>query len=192
MAEDPAIDGGCAPDEGDEFERRAAERVVGLGSGVDVASFAASFDLFRLATRLTSDFDTAVHRPRGLSMAGFRVLFTMWVFGSLEIRAIARLSGVTRAAVSGVVTTLERDGLAVRRRDQADGRLATVALTDAGDNTVRAAYSAQHARERMIFADIDPAELAAFTTTLRRLLAVRLPDNQSGTPASDVTEPLDR
>ena len=160
----------------DDFELRATERIEALGDEVDAASFAASFDLFRLGTRVMSDFDTAVHRPRGLSLAGFRVLFTLWVHGSLGVREIAHLGGVSRAAVSGVVTTLEREGLAIRQRDQADGRLATVRLTEEGEARLRSAYVAQNARERQLFGDLDADELAVFTATLRKLLAVRLDD----------------
>lgn len=167
----------------DEFEQRATERVAELGGGgggeVNLESFAASFDLFRLATRTIGDFDTEVHRPLGLSMAGFRVLFTVWVFGSLEVREIARLSGVSRAAVSGVVTTLEREQLALRQRDQADGRLASVTVTDAGVEKLRQAYGGQHRREQHLFSVLDEAELNAFTETLRKLLRVRM-DNDGG------------
>ena len=157
----------------DDFEALATERVRELGDDIDLDSFAASFDLFRLATRVIGDFDSEVHRPLGLSMAGFRVLFTVWVFGSLEVRDIARLSGVSRAAVSGVVTTLERDGLALRQRDQADGRLVSVTVTDAGVEKLRSAYGSQHLREQVLFGGLDPAELAAFTSTLRKLLGAR-------------------
>lgn len=157
----------------DDFERRATERIEALGDDIDAASFAASFDLFRLGTRVMTDFDAAVHRPLGLSLAGFRVLFTLWVHGSLEVREIARLAGVSRAAVSGVVTTLERDGLAVRQRDQADGRLATVRLTPEGDDRLQVAYRSQNAREQQLFAGLGAGELEAFTATLRKLLAVK-------------------
>lgn len=171
----------------DEFEARAAERVTELGGDIsgeiDLDSFAASFDLFRLATRAIGDFDAEVHRPLGLSMAGFRVLFTVWVFGSLEVRDIARLSGVSRAAVSGVVTTLEREKLALRQRDQADGRLASVQVTDAGVDKLRLAYGGQHRREQQLFGVLDEAELTAFTATLRKLLRVRMDDGQGpGSP----------
>ncbi|MFT7327730.1 MAG: hypothetical protein ACI88S_002162, partial [Ilumatobacter sp.] len=94
--------------EPDDFERRAAERVVELGNNdhpIDLGTFAAMFDLFRVSARVVGDLESEVHRPLGLSIAGFRVLFTVWVFDSLEVREIARLSGVSRAAVSGVVTT---------------------------------------------------------------------------------------
>ncbi len=169
----------------DEFELRATERIEALGDDVDVASFAASFDLVRLGTRVMADFDAAVHRPLGLSLAGFRVLFTVWVHGTLEVREIARLAGVSRAAVSGVVTTLERDGLAARQRDQADGRLATVRLTQDGSDRLGSAYREQNRREQQLFAGLDDGELTAFTATLRKLLAVKL-----GNDPAAITEPL--
>ena len=157
-------------DEIDDFERRAAERVVELGDDIDLPAFAASFDLFRVAASVVGDIENAVHRPLGLSAAGFRVLFTVWVFDSLEVREIARLSGVSRAAVSGVVTTLERDGLAVRKRDHSDGRLVSVEVTSAGLDTLRDAYHLQNERERGIFAVFEPDELDHFTSLLRKLL----------------------
>lgn len=166
-------DGDVAPD---EFERRAAERVASLGDGdlIDLDTFAAMFDLFRASTRIIGDLESTVHRPAGLSMAGFRVLFTVWVFGSLEPREIARLAGVSTAAVSGVLTTLERDQLVEKARRDDDRRRVDVTLTDAGHRCVADAYRAQNARERVVFADIDRRELHAFTATLRRLLRTPL------------------
>ncbi|NND74075.1 MAG: MarR family transcriptional regulator [Ilumatobacter sp.] len=157
----------------DDFEVLARRRVVELGDDIDLDAFAAMFDLFRVSARVIGDLENTVHRPIGLSIAGFRVLFTVWVHGSLEPREIARLSGVSRAAVSGVVNTLERDGFAARQRVQADGRLVTVSVTPAGSTKLREAYRLQHARERELFAALPASELAQFTTTMRTLLAAR-------------------
>ncbi|MFN3256631.1 MAG: MarR family winged helix-turn-helix transcriptional regulator [Ilumatobacter sp.] len=155
----------------DAFESAAADRVRELGDDIDLTTFAAMFDLFRASSRIIGELEASVHRSVGLSTAGFRVLFTVWVFDALEPRRIATLSGVSRAAVSGVLNTLERDGFVRKRRDQADGRLVTVTLTDSGRATVAEAYRAQNRREREIFAGLDAAELERFTSTLRRLLA---------------------
>jgi DNA-binding MarR family transcriptional regulator len=156
--------------EPDDFERRAAERVVELGSDehpIDLGTFA---DLFRVSARVVGDLESEVHRPLGLSIAGFRVLFTVWVFDSLEVREIARLSGVSRAAVSGVVTTLEKEGLASRKRDHDDGRLVSVCATPAGVEMLRMAYRAQNTREGELFSALSPVELDQFTGLLRKIL----------------------
>ena len=154
----------------DDFERAASARVGELGDDIDRSTFAAMFDLFRASSRIIGDLETTAHRPEGLSTAGFRILFTVWVFGSLEPRRIAHLSGVTRAAVSGVVSTLEREGFVTRTRREADRRLITVELTDAGRAVLAATYQRQNRREREVFSVLTPDELARFTDTLRKLL----------------------
>ncbi|MFT4617395.1 MAG: DNA-binding MarR family transcriptional regulator, partial [Halioglobus sp.] len=146
---------------------------VELGSDehpIDLGTFAAMFDLFRVSARVVGDLESEVHRPLGLSIAGFRVLFTVWVFDSLEVREIARLSGVSRAAVSGVVTTLEKEGLASRKRDHDDGRLVSVCATPAGVEMLRMAYRAQNTREGELFSALSPVELDQFTGLLRKIL----------------------
>jgi DNA-binding MarR family transcriptional regulator len=154
----------------DDLEARARERIDELGDDIDVDTFSAMFDLFRVSTRTMQHLENAVHRPLGLSLAGFRVLFTVWIFDTLEPRQIAHLSGVSRAAVSGVVNTLERDGFALRSRDQADRRLVTVRLTPAGEAKLREAYRRQNERERDLFSVLTPQELNQFTVTMRKLL----------------------
>ena len=158
------------PGGADDFEASAADRVATLGDEVDLSTFAAMFDLFRVSTRIIGDLENRVYRPAGLSTAGFRVLFTVWVFGSLEVREIAHLSGVSRAAVSGVVTTLERDGFVARTVPEHDRRLVVVEATDAGRDLVAETYRSQNERERELFARLTLDELAGFTATLRRLL----------------------
>lgn len=155
----------------DEFEAAATARVGELGDGVDLDTFAAMFDLFRVWSRVSADLETAAHRPEGLSTAGFRVLFTVWVFDSLEPRQIAALSGVSRAAVTGVVRTLERDGYVTRSRVAHDKRLWSITPTDAGRAVLARTYQRQNAREQELFAPLSARELADFTATLRKLLA---------------------
>ncbi|MEL6891438.1 MAG: MarR family transcriptional regulator, partial [Actinomycetota bacterium] len=175
----------------DDFERLAAERVASLvgppdgprdstardgtdGGTIDIDTFAAMFDLFRVSARVVADLEATVHRPAGLSTAGFRVLFTVWVFGSLEPREIARLAGVSTAAVSGVLGTLERNGHVAKTRRGNDRRRLDVTLTDSGEELVTATYRTQNRRERVVFDGIDVDELRAFTRTLRRILAAPL------------------
>lgn len=158
----------------DEFEQMSSQAVASLSDSIDQGTFSAAFNLFRVSSRLLHDLEIEVHRPLGLSLAGFRVLFTVWVFGELEPRQIAALSGVTRAAVSGVLNTLERDGLAERSRDQADRRLVTVRLSQLGDQKVQDAYRAQNKREGVHFNSLSADELAVFSQIMRKLLGAPL------------------
>lgn len=160
----------------DALGELAARRVHELVGDVDGQAFSASFNLFRLSSRLLHDLEATVHRPRGLSLAGFRVLFTVWIHDQLEPRELARLSGVSRAAVSGVLKTLERDGLVERTREQLDRRLVTVRVTEAGEALLRETYEEQNRREREHFASLDSEQLNAFGSIMQELLTAPLPE----------------
>ncbi len=158
------------------FEEAAAGRVGADIGHADMEALRASFDLIRASTRLVQHLERHVHRPAGWSMAGFRVMFCVWVAGELEPREIARLSGLSRAAVSSVLNTLERDGLVRRYRESADRRLVTVRLTAEGERGVRQAYAEQNEQERAFFDALSPTQLSDLTDTLRAMLEHRLPE----------------
>ena len=153
----------------DNFEQRAAERVKSWPE-IDGQAFLASFHLFRLATLYLSRLESAVHRPVGISTAGFRVLFTVWIYDELEPRHIARLSGVSTAAVSGVVGTLATKGLVRKDRDPDDGRLVRITLTPTGTALLAEAYAKQNVEEQHMFSVLEPGELERLTFTLKKLV----------------------
>lgn len=154
----------------DAFERAATDRVADVFPDADLDVLRASFNLIRLATMLVQRIESSVHREAGWSMAGFRVMFCVWVAGELEPRQIAHFSGLSRAAVSSALNTLERDGLVDRHRESADRRLVTVRLTADGERRLVAAYRAQNDVEREFFGRLSPARLDQLVTTMRALL----------------------
>lgn len=124
--------------------RLRAEDVV----GPDTADHAELvFNLTRLHHRLSRDFE-GMHRRRGWTWAGFRIMNVLWAVGAAELRDVARLSGASRAAVSSALKILERDGLVRRERDSADRRLVRLQLTQHGRSALREAIRAQSDRER--------------------------------------------
>ncbi|MDY7103337.1 MAG: MarR family transcriptional regulator [Actinomycetota bacterium] len=157
-------------DERIAFERRARTRAREVGAEVDPAVVITVFDLLHLANRLETDFENNVHRPRGFSWAGFRIMFCLWVEGVLEPSRLAHLSGVSRATVSSVCNTLERDGLIVRMPGNGDRRTVEIRLSEAGVESVSAAFVAQERRERAWFAGVERPALESFVHTIRVLL----------------------
>lgn len=158
------------------FERQALARLAEEAeTEVDPAVFAATFDLFRVANRLMNDFETAVHRPLGMSWAGFRVLFCTWIEEEVEPRELARLCAVSRGTVSSVLNTLEREGLVRRRRQSADRRVVTVTITEKGRGRVKEAFQRQHAREHQWLADLDRQTVTDLVALLRHLLELPRP-----------------
>lgn len=158
----------------DEFEDVAADRVI--AEGLDPVTFRAMFGIFRLGGRMFNDLETRIHRPAGWSLAGFRVMFLLWVGGPMESYEIARLAGLSRAAISSAVNTLERDGLVDRRRESDDRRVVTVYLTDDGAARLLEAYRAQNVRERELFGELTDDELATLTELMRRVSSTRTDD----------------
>ena len=162
------------PNRSRSFPVWARERVESLDGDLDADAFDVSFRLFRAATRLIQHLDAEVHRPMGHSMAGFRIMFVVWASGELEQRRITRLSGVTRAAVSSTLTTLERDGLCERVRAEDDRRQVLVRLTDAGVERVETAYRRQNEVESRWLAGFGTDRLDAARTLLDDLTEASL------------------
>jgi DNA-binding MarR family transcriptional regulator len=153
-----------------EFEGAAVRSVTEAVPNADLDALRASFDLIRASTRLVQRLEAEVHREAGWSMAGFRVMFCVWVSGELEPRDIARLSGLSRAAVSSVLNTLERDGLVERSRESHDRRLVTVRLTDDGARRLVAAYERQNIVEQDFFSSLSEAEQRRLASDLADLI----------------------
>ena len=78
--------------------------------------------------RLSSDLER-----EGLSASGFSVLVVLTTAGgALELRTLRHRLRTSKANATEVVGTLEARGLVERKRDAADKRVVTVALTPAG------------------------------------------------------------
>jgi DNA-binding MarR family transcriptional regulator len=138
---------------------------------VDVRAMRLILSLYRASNALVYDLESAVHRPRGWSWAGFRVLFVLWLAGPLEAKRVAHLSGMSRAAVSALVNTLERDGLVARRKAGHDRRSVELSLTDAGREVFTSAFTAHHERERTWASALSEDEADQLTTLLEKLMA---------------------
>ncbi|MEU0390353.1 MarR family winged helix-turn-helix transcriptional regulator [Streptomyces chartreusis] len=157
---------------------RHHHREVGTTDPRDLDAIEMVTDLTRLEARLTKDFEKHVHRPLGLTWAGFRILNALWVYGPLPQQDISRFSGSTRASISSALATLESRGLVARERVETDRRQLTVELTDEGRETLRKAIEAQTRRERAWTAVLRDDQLSELVHLLRTLV------NQE-TPADD-------
>lgn len=130
------------------FVDYAIAKTTGELPQVDAVAMRLGLTLHRLTSALVYDWESTVHRPRGWSWGGFRVLFVLWLSGPLEAKRVAQLSGMSRAAVSALVNTLERDGLVSRKQAEHDRRAVLLNLTDAGHDAITSAYEAHNEREQ--------------------------------------------
>ncbi|WP_370152945.1 MarR family winged helix-turn-helix transcriptional regulator [Streptacidiphilus sp. EB129] len=126
-----------------------------------------------------ADLESHIHRPRGWTLPGFRLMFKLWLLGPTQPARLAEISAISRAAVTNALNTLERDGLVERRALPGDRRAVAAALTPAGEEAVREAFAEQTHREQQWFATLDPGERATLTGLLTRVLAAR-PEDADG------------
>ena len=118
-----------------------------------------------LSRRLAADLDRV-----GVSATGFAMLVLLTsAGGQLELRAIRRRLGASKATATEVLDTLESRGFVVRSRLENDRRAVSVALTQAGGNLVTHAFPAHAERVREVFGGLDETEKRQLADICRKL-----------------------
>ena len=97
--------------------RKPSERVQRIGDALD--------DATDLTVRYLSD-------RAGLSTAAAYTMNRLHREGPSRLTALAASEGVSQPSMTQLVQRLERQGLVVRHEDPEDGRVALVAVTEAG------------------------------------------------------------
>jgi DNA-binding MarR family transcriptional regulator len=98
-------------------------------------------------------------------------LFVLWLAGPAEAKRVAELAGMSRAAVSALVNTLERDGLVTRRQAEHDRRAVRLSLTPAGHDAITSAFRAHNQREQAWAGVLTEPERATLVALLEKLMA---------------------
>ncbi|MFI6366167.1 MarR family winged helix-turn-helix transcriptional regulator [Nocardia sp. NPDC050630] len=137
---------------------------------VDPTAMRMVLTLHRVTSALVYDLEASVHRPHGWSWPGFRILFVLWLAGPMEAKRIAELSGNSRATVSALVNTLERDGLVTRERAERDRRAVRIALTEAGHDAIADAFRQHNEREQAWANALTKPEQTIFIGLLEKLM----------------------
>jgi DNA-binding MarR family transcriptional regulator len=96
----------------------------------------------------------------GLTQAGMGTLITLARHGELPHRVVAERCFVRPATLTGIIDTLERDGLVERHRDDADRRSVRLALTPAGRERVAKLIALMRNTGPLTSVDADPAKAA--------------------------------
>ena len=153
-------------------ERDVQERLAGLGIDIDLdfASMAVVANVFRVAGAARGHLERTVLADADLSFTAFTVMWVLWVWGELEPRDLAADAGVTKGTLTGVLGTLERRDLVVRRRDPHDGRLVRVSATEGGEALMTSLFARFNAGERRVVAGLDDDESAQLAHLLRKVL----------------------
>jgi MarR family transcriptional repressor of emrRAB len=103
--------------------------------------------------------------------ARFQILGLLWASGADGVphKEIVKALEVTRATVSGLMTSLERDGLVKSTVDRDDRRILIATLTSRGRAIVEKAIDSNAASLRAALASLSANELTTLTSLLQRL-----------------------
>lgn len=138
---------------------------------VDTDAMRMALTLSRASSMVVYDLESTVHRPRGLTWPGFRVIFALWLAGPMEAKTTAEISGTSRAALSALLNTLERDGLVVRERASHDRRALQLSLTEEGYGAILGGFRAHNRRESAWAEALEPGERTELVRLLNKLMA---------------------
>jgi len=103
--------------------------------------------------------------------ARFQILMVLWAARGRGVphKEIVAALGVTRATISGLMATLERDSLVTSAVASDDRRNLLASLTPKGEAIVEKAIETNRARLRTAFTALSSDELMTLTTLLERV-----------------------
>lgn len=150
-----------------ETERAVESRLSGMS--LDFNAMAVASNLFRAANAVRNHLERTVLQPHDLTWTAFVVLWVVWIWDRVETRIIADEVGVSKATLSGVLSTLEGRGLLTRERSTVDGRLVLVELTPSGRRLMRRLFPQFNAQEQIVVSAIPDDRLPEAASLLRLL-----------------------
>jgi MarR family transcriptional regulator, organic hydroperoxide resistance regulator len=137
----------------------------------DFDALLAVSNIYRAANAVRSHMEREVLTPAGLSWGGFTILFVLWVWGDRETSELAVDCGVAKGTLSGMLATLERQGLVSRMRHPEDGRKVIVHLALAGEHAIEELFPTFNAYEAKFTARLDSHERLELARLLRLVTA---------------------
>lgn len=139
-----------------ETERQVSTLLKGMN--IDFKAMAVVSNLFRAASAVRNHLEREILSRHGLSWTGFVVLWVVWVWESIETRTIAEEVGTSKASLTGVLKTLEREGLIIKKQSKIDRRLVVVTLTSDGRRMMKKIFPEFNKEEIFLASFIKPAE----------------------------------
>ncbi len=105
-------------------------------TGLDISALSAVSNLQIAALNVRNQIEREVLDSHSISWAGFVTLWVVWVWKHPEARQVASETGLAKATLSGVLSTLESNKLIARKQSKEDKRIILVSLTAKGQKLI--------------------------------------------------------
>jgi len=138
---------------------------------LDFASMQAIANIYRAASAVRRRAEREVLADAQLSWGGFTILWVLWVWGDMETGRLADECDLSKGTLTGMLTTLERQGLVERERIEADRRRMLVSLTDTGRTTIAALFTRFNAFEAEMSSHMTDRQKRQLASLLRVVIA---------------------
>lgn len=134
MTDSPEADGPRLLSAEHDIQRKLGDRPL------DFSSMQAIANIYRSAAAVRRRAERDVLAAAGLSWGGFTILWVLWVWDHMETAALAKECDLAKGTLTGMINTLERQGLVTRTRLERDKRRVSVSLTADGLRTIETVY----------------------------------------------------
>ena len=135
---------------------------------------------------LSRRWSRLMSQQHGVTVAGGTVLLLL-ASSEATPRELARRTWVNPATITGIVDTLERDGLVQRRRDAADRRQVRLSLTPRGRSLAVEVGAAVRVQMRPTPTELDPERAAVVRSYLIETITTHMEESdvdEGATPAA--------
>jgi len=117
-----------------DVERDVQARVGELE--IDFESLDVISNIYRAAAAVRRQAERSVLAGDNLSFGAFTILWVVWIWGEMETAKLAQECNLAKGTLTGMLNTLEGQGLIQRDRVESDRRRVTVVLTGEGEATI--------------------------------------------------------
>jgi DNA-binding MarR family transcriptional regulator len=155
-----------------DAERAIVERISGLP--IDFVALAVASNIWRSSQLLRQHMEQSVLQDHNLTWASFSTLFIVWIWGPLEMGAIAESQSVGRSTITSTVTLLEKRGLCSRDHLNGNRRSVMVTLTAEGEALIEKVFPEFNRHEKQFVSGLTDEESEMRAHLLRKVIAAHL------------------
>lgn len=151
-----------------KVEAEIVERVSGLP--IDLVAMVVASNIWRTSQLFRQKMEQNVLQEHNLTWASFSTLFIVWIWGPIEMGAIADSQSVGRSTITSTVGLLEKRGLCTREHLNGNRRSVVVTLTPAGIALIERVFPEFNRHEKAFVSALTDDEAETLTVLLRKII----------------------